>query len=122
MVYAVETGIPHTVIADHDMRDIEESWSEKRKEKEMDRNKNHSKWNRQIEESVDASRLVYLHPNFEGVCGLPNAEDEKIDRALEHLTDVDVATIPDPLKYAVSALLTEIKAASEGLSTSDKTA
>jgi predicted ATP-dependent endonuclease of OLD family len=95
-------GIPFAVLADHDVREIQDSWSEARKKKESDRNKKHERWNRQIEEACPGARLFWARPDLESEVGLPREESEKIDRAFEWIGGVTADNLPEVLRAPVA--------------------
>ncbi|HQH27974.1 MAG TPA: ATP-dependent endonuclease, partial [Oligoflexia bacterium] len=101
--------IPHVVIADHDIREIDTEWSDKRKEKERKRNNDHQRWNADIEAVCQPSALFWLKPDFESELGLPHEESEKIDKALALFSTATRETIPQCLLAPISALLEKVK-------------
>jgi len=98
-------GIPHVVVADRDIREIKEEWSDNRKEREQERNKKHRKWNKDLVDLVDDDRLFFLDPDLEGVAGLPRSEDQKIDRAIEHFSSIQSEDIPEQLRAPAKFIL-----------------
>lgn len=93
--------IPFVVLTDHDVRQIDASWSEKRKKAEEERNKKHERWNRDIEASCQADALFWARPDIESELGLPHEESEKIDRAFEWIAGVTPEQLPDMLRAPI---------------------
>lgn len=100
--------IPFVVIADHDIREIMDDWSEKRKISESERNTMHKQWNDRILEVTGKERLFFLYPNLESELGLPADDSTKIDKALELFSTIEVDRIPVCLKNPVNKLLKDI--------------
>lgn len=94
--------IPFVVLADYDVREINPSWSEKRKKHEEKRNRKHKRWNQDIKAACDQDVLFWARPDLESVLGLPREESEKIDRAFEWAQDAGEEQIPDVLRAAVA--------------------
>lgn len=101
-------GIPYVVIADHDVRKIDDTWGEKRKADEAERNRKHERWNKEIEKVCTDGSLFWLRPNFEAELGLPQEEDEKVERALARFKDARNADIPDALGRPLKSVLEKI--------------
>jgi predicted ATPase len=97
--------IPYVVIADHDVRGIDSSWSETRKKKEEERNQKHEKWNGDLTKAAEAGRLFFLKPNFEVEVGLPESEEEKVDQALKRFAQAVAKDVPECLKDPIIRLL-----------------
>lgn len=95
-------GIPFVVLADHDVREIDASWSEKRKEREEERNRKHERWNQDIEAACQEGALLWARPDLESELGLPHEEAEKIDRAFEWARSATDEQIPRALRDAVT--------------------
>ncbi|MBN2491311.1 MAG: AAA family ATPase [Planctomycetes bacterium] len=97
--------IPFVVLADHDVRDIDASWSDKRQNEEADRNRKHERWNRDTELACQEGALFWAKPDLESELGLPREESEKIDRAFEWIAGVTPEQLPgvlrDPIEKAV---------------------
>jgi predicted ATP-dependent endonuclease of OLD family len=102
-------GIPYVVVADHDIRKIEDAWSGKRKADEEERNRKHERWNKEIERVCGDGSLFWLRPDFEAELGLPREEDEKPGRALARFQDVKEAEIPEVLRRPLEAVLEKIQ-------------
>lgn len=94
-------NIPFVVLADHDVRQIDASWSEKRKKDEGDRNRKYESWNRDIGVACQAGSLFWARPNLESELGLPHEESEKIDRALDWIAGVVPEQVPDVLRAPI---------------------
>jgi putative ATP-dependent endonuclease of OLD family len=90
--------IPFVVLADHDVREIDASWSDKRKKKEGDRNRKHERWNGDIELACPKDALFWAKPDLESEVGLPREESEKIDRAIEWIAGVAPEELSDVLR------------------------
>ncbi len=101
-------GIPYVVVADHDIRKISDTWGEKRKADEEERNRKHGRWNKEIAKVCTDGSLFWLRPDFETELGLPHHEDEKPERALARFTDARQGDIPEPLRRPLEALLEKI--------------
>lgn len=99
-------GIPYVVLADHDVKEINEEWEDKRKAKEKERNCKHDQWNKDIECICDSACLFWLYPNFEGALGLSHTESDKIANALAKFVDAQKDDIPDCLRKPIEKLLT----------------
>jgi predicted ATP-dependent endonuclease of OLD family len=99
-------GIPYVVLADHDIRKINEEWEDKRKVKVKEQNCKHNQWNKDIEGICDSACLFWLYPNFEGALGLSHNESDKIDNALAKFVDAQQEDIPDCLRKPIEKLLT----------------
>ena len=97
--------IPYVVLVDHDIQEIKEDWSDKRKEKERERNKKHGSWNSTILDVADGSRTFWMKPDFEGELGLPRDESSKIDQALSRFDEATDEDIPDCLRDPVEKLM-----------------
>jgi len=93
--------IPFAVLADHDVREIDESWSEARKRREEERNAKHRAWNTDIEQACPAGDLFWARPDLEAELGLPREESEKIDRAFGWIAGVVPEQFPDLLRASI---------------------
>lgn len=98
-------SIPFVVLVDHDIKEIKEEWSERRKDKEQNDNKNHRRWNAEIEKICPPDRLFYLYPNFEGELGLPSSEEAKVDQASQRFSNASENDVPECLKKPIFRLL-----------------
>jgi predicted ATPase len=100
--------IPFVVMADHDVRDIDPGWSEKRRQSENRRNAKHESWNGCISGAADDSQIFWMRPDFEAEVGLPREDSEKLDRALalfrEAGADDIAATLADTIRATVERL------------------
>ncbi|HFD87264.1 MAG TPA: DUF2813 domain-containing protein, partial [Gammaproteobacteria bacterium] len=97
--------IPYVVLVDHDIREIKEHWSDKRKKEERGRNKKHKRWNETILDTAGESRTFWMKPDFEGDLGLPRDESSKIDKALSRFDEATEEDIPDCLRDPVEKLM-----------------
>ncbi len=97
--------IPFAVLVDHDVKEIDPSWSESRQEQGRERNAKHERWNRDIKESCSAESVSWMRPDFETELGLPHDESEKIDRALALFADATAANVPEVLKPVVDKVV-----------------
>jgi putative ATP-dependent endonuclease of the OLD family len=87
--------IPFVVIHDDDVQEINPDWTQTRQDSVRHENTNHRKWNAQIADAVgDPSRVFVLCPKFEGICGLPNREDTKLQRALDLFSSAQRDAMP----------------------------
>ena len=98
-------AIPFVVVADLDVRDADASWSGARQKKVREDNAKHVRWNADIETRCRADALFWMKPDFETELGLPHAEAEKIDRALERLSGATERDIPDALRPVIERVL-----------------
>lgn len=98
-------NIPYICFVDHDIKIIDESWSEKRKQKELENNKRHRKWNQQIEAIIPTGRYFYFEPNFEKEFGLSSNQDLKIDQAIQFFSSIKKEDIPKILTEPLNELL-----------------
>ena len=92
-------------MVDHDVRDVKGGWSEQRKKKELERNKLHRRWNRELETVAGNERIFWLKPNFEAELGLPKEESTKIDKALSLFAEATEEDIPECLRGPVEKLM-----------------
>lgn len=97
--------IPFVVLADHDIKAIDPSWSAQRQDKERERNAEHKRWNGDIETTSPADGIFWMMPDFETECGLPHAETEKIDRALERFSAAVAADGPGVLRSVIAKVV-----------------
>lgn len=97
--------IPFAVLADHDVREIQESWREARKRREEERNGRHRGWNAEIEKACPAGGVFWARPDLEAEIGLPRDESEKIDRAFEWIATVSPEDLPDVLRRPIEKVL-----------------
>lgn len=97
--------IPFVVLADRDVKDIEDAWSENRKKEQRDRNAKHERWNKAILDVAGEGRAFWLEPDFESCLGLPKDESEKIDNALALFINASESDIPKCLRQAIEGLL-----------------
>ena len=98
--------IPYMAIIDHDIREIDEDWSDKRKQDELRRNSEHNRWNSEIEAIVPNGQLFYLVPNLEGVSGLPlSNESAKVDNAIAFYEGIVDKDIPESIITPLCALI-----------------
>jgi predicted ATP-dependent endonuclease of OLD family len=95
--------IPYVVIADHDINEIKEEWSDKRKEKQNLKNKNHKKWNKDIIDVAGEDKVFFLYPDFESELGLSKDESMKVEQALNMFARITKEDLPEclmkPIKY-----------------------
>ncbi len=97
--------IPYVVLVDHDVKKIEDGWTEERREKEIKNNQKHEKWNKDIQDICDSDCLFWLHSCFEDELGLPKNESEKIDNALAKFINAGEEDIPECLCNPIKKLL-----------------
>ncbi len=97
--------IPFVVLADHDIKAIDPSWSAQRQDKERERNAKHKRWNGDIETTSPADGIFWMIPDFETECGLPHAEAEKIDRAMERFSAAAATDVPDVLRPVIAKVV-----------------
>ena len=97
--------IPFVALADHDVREVDTSVSEVQQRKQHEKNTNHERWNADIKKACPASLLFWLKPNFETECGLPHAEGEKIDRALERFAAAGETDVTDILRRVIAKVV-----------------
>lgn len=97
--------IPFVVLADHDAREVDPFVSEAQQKAQREKNTKHDRWNADIEKACQASPLFWMNPNFETECGLPHAEGEKIDRALERFSAAEELDVPDILRPVIAKVL-----------------
>jgi len=102
---ADKLGIPFVVLADHDIRDIKDEWSEKQKANKADRNKTHREWNKAIVDVAGQERTFFLKPDFEGALGLSGDDSQKVDQAMAWFSNVKEQDIPSCLREPVDALM-----------------
>lgn len=102
--------IPYAVLADHDIQQMDDSWSEKKRKNVSDNNNKHERWNRDIESVCENGSLFWMKPNFESELGLPKNENEKIDRALEKFTNATKSDIPQSLSAPIEFLIAKVRA------------
>ena len=94
------------VLADHDVREVDTSASEAHQKEQHKRNSDHTRWNANLETACAATdTLFWMKPNFEVECGLPHAEGEKIDRALERFSDAGEGDVPLRLQQVVAKVV-----------------
>lgn len=99
--------IPYIVLADHDVRDIPVDADEKRKKKLEERNRDHARWNADLESVCDNGRLFWMKPTIEAELGLPREESNKIDRALAKFSTIAKADIPTSLATPINTLMNQ---------------
>ena len=97
--------IPLVVLADHDVREVDASLSEARQKDRREKNTKHERWNADIEKACPADALFWMKPDFETECGLPHAEAEKIDRALERFSGASETDVPDVLHSLIEKVV-----------------
>jgi predicted ATP-dependent endonuclease of OLD family len=102
--------IPYAVLADHDIQQMNDSWSENKRKNVSDNNNKHERWNRDIESVCENGSLFWMKPNFESELGLPKNENEKIDRALEKFTNATKSDIPQSLSAPIEFLIAKVRA------------
>ncbi len=98
-------NIPFVVLADLDIREIDNTWSADRKKAQQEKNGQHEKWNKILTDVAGKDRVFWLEPDFEGSLGLPRDESEKIDQALQRFSTATEKDIPECLKKPIKALL-----------------
>jgi putative ATP-dependent endonuclease of OLD family len=98
-------GIPYVALADEDIKEPKPEWSEKRQEEQLESNKKHAQWNKELQTHSDADRLFWMKPDFEGENGLPSNESEKVDKALEMFSAIKQEQIPKSLVNPIQKLL-----------------
>lgn len=101
--------IPHAVLADHDIQQMNDGWSENKRTKVSEDNKKHERWNRDIESVCENGTLFWMKPNFESELGLPKNENEKIDRAMEKFTNDTKSDIPQSLSAPIEFLIAKVR-------------
>ncbi len=97
--------IPFVILVDHDVKEIDEMWSEKRKKVQGDKNAEHKRWNKAILDVADKDQVFWLEPDFEACLGLPRNESEKIDQALAMFSTAKEKDIPECIRKPIRALL-----------------
>ncbi len=97
--------IPFVILVDCDVREIDETWSEKRKKVQSDKNAEHKRWNKAILDVADKDQVFWLEPDFEACLGLPRNESEKIDQALAMFSTAKGKDIPECIRKPIRALL-----------------
>ena len=97
--------IPFVVLADHDIQAIQDGWSETRRARQEERNRDHERWNRELLQEVGDDRIFWLDPALEDVLGLPREESQKIDRALQWGLNLTRDGIPTSLRAPIERLL-----------------
>lgn len=100
-------GIPYVALADHDVREIPPDAEQKRKEKLEQRNRDHQRWNADLENVCDVGRLFWMKPTFEEELGLPREESNKIDRALAKFSNISRDELPSSLSSPIDALMNQ---------------
>jgi len=98
--------IPYVVIADHDIKEIKEEWSDKRKEKQNLKNKNHKKWNKDIIDVAGEDKVFFLYPDFESELGLSKDESMKVEQALNMFAGITKEDLPECLMKPIKYLMT----------------
>jgi predicted ATP-dependent endonuclease of OLD family len=98
-------GIPFVVLADHDVRAIDASWSAADQKTQRVRNTTHERWNADIDKACPPGALFWMKPDFETELGLSHAEAEKIDRALERFSGVTESDAPDALRPVIAKVV-----------------
>ncbi len=98
-------SIPFVVLADHDVRHVDETWPEKRKVAQREKNAKHEKWNKAVAAAAGNDHVYWLKPDFEECLGLPSDEAEKVDQALERFSGAKEKDIPGCLQKPIKALL-----------------
>jgi len=93
--------IPFVILADHDVKEINPSWGEKRRKEECSRNAKQKRWNRDIEKACPANALSWMKPDFESELGPPHNEAEKIDRAIERFSGATADDVPAVLRPVI---------------------
>jgi predicted ATP-dependent endonuclease of OLD family len=97
--------IPFVVLADEDVRDVDTSLSEKKQKEQRERNTEHDRWNEDLEKVSPAGVLFWMKPDFETECGLPQAEAQKIDRALERFSAAAETDVPNSLRPVIAKVV-----------------
>ena len=96
----------HTVMVDDDIKEINEGWSDNKKEDQRIKNKNHRLWNENILIAVGSEEDVFfLMPNFEKELGLSGDDSQKVDQALSHFQNIVKEDIPECLLNPINRLL-----------------
>ena len=98
-------NIPYIVIADYDIQEIKEEWTEKRKENQRQKNADYKRWNKDILDIAGEEKTFWLNPSFEDVSGLSKDENKKVDQALQYFASVKENEIPDSLKEPAEKLI-----------------
>lgn len=98
-------AIPYVVLADHDVRDVPADADAKRKQTIEERNRDHARWNADLENVCDAGRLFWMKPTLEAELGLPREETNKIDRALAKFSAIGKDDVPASLVTTIEALM-----------------
>lgn len=100
--------IPYAVLADHDIKSIDERLPESKKNHIIENNSKHDRWNKDIESVCENGSLFWMKPNFESVLGLPHNEGEKIDKAMEKFANamkIDIhESLVAPIEFLVKSL------------------
>lgn len=97
--------IPCVMVVDRDLKEIDDTWPEKRKRDQQEKNEKHVKWNKAIVDAAGKERVFWLEPDFEACVGLPRDESEKVDQALELFSKAKEKDIPECLQKPIKALL-----------------
>jgi predicted ATP-dependent endonuclease of OLD family len=97
--------IPFVVLADHDLREIDACWNDKRKRKEEDRNQKHGRWNQEIERACQVDALFWARPDIEAELGLRRKESEKLDRAFEWVDGVTAEQVPEVFRAPIERVV-----------------
>ncbi len=97
--------IPSVVLADHDVREVDGSWSETQQKEQREKNTKHERWNTDIMKSCPDDALFWMKPDFETECELPHAEAEKIDRALERFSGANETDVPAVLRPVIAKVV-----------------
>lgn len=98
-------SIPYVALADHDIKQPDGDWSPKRQQEQVENNRKHAQWNKDLEGSADGGRLFWMKPDFEGEMGLPSNEAEKIDKAMKAFSLIGKDEIKKSLLEPIEALL-----------------
>jgi predicted ATP-dependent endonuclease of OLD family len=91
-------------LADYDVREVDASVSEARQKEQRQKNATHERWNAELEDAC-AGLIFWMKPDFETECGLPRAEGEKIDRALERFSAAGTTDVPDVLRLVIEKVV-----------------
>lgn len=104
MRVAKALNIPFIVIADYDIQEIKEEWSERHKENQRQKNADHKRWNKEILDLAGKEQIFWLNPSFEHVLGLSKDDSNKIDEAIKYFSNIKEDDIPSEFKEPVIKL------------------
>ncbi len=100
--------IPYAVLADYDIKLIDENMTEDQKKRISEKNAKHVRWNKDIENFCQKGSLFWMKPDFEAELKLPRNESEKIDMAMEKLEIAEIYDIPQSLTAPIKFLIGKV--------------